>query len=83
MLEPRCRKLFPAAAERVYGGAGSLYFSAALGMLVATAVALSFKFEPLAEQLAIVVYYCLVIGTVKEIWALRTGRQAEATTAKD
>lgn len=82
-LEPRFRRLFPAAAERVYGGAGSLYFSGALVMLVATAVVLSVKLEPIAEQLAIVAYYCLVIGTVKEAWALRTARPAEAAEGEN
>ena len=53
-IEPRFRGLFPAAAERVYAGAGSLYFSGALVMLVATATVMSIKLEPIAEQLAIV-----------------------------
>ena len=83
VLEPRFRRLFPAAAERVYGGAGSLYFSGALVMLVATAAALSVKLGPIAEQLAIVAYYCLVIGTAKEAWALRTARQAEAVEGEN
>jgi hypothetical protein len=37
---------------------------------------------PIAEQLAIVVYYCLAIGTVKEVWALRTARQAKTADDK-
>jgi hypothetical protein len=72
-IEPRFRGLFPVAAERVYAGAGSLYFSVALVMLVATAAVLSVKLQPIAEQLAIVAYYCLVIGTVQAAWALRKG----------
>lgn len=55
---------------------GDFVVSGALAMLVATAAVLSVKLEPIAEQLAIVVYYCLVIGTVKEIRALRTGQEA-------
>ena len=72
-LKPLFSRFFPAAAGRVYGGAGNLYFSGALAMLVATAAVLSFKLEPIAEQLAVVAYYCLVIGTVQAIWALRNG----------
>ena len=79
-IEPRFRRLFPSAAERVYGGAGSLYFSGALVMLVATATVLSVKLQPIAEQLAIVAYYCLVIGTVQAAWALRKGDKKTVET---
>jgi hypothetical protein len=85
VLESRLRRHFPRAAERVYGGAGSLYFTEALATLVATAVILSVKLQPIAEQLAIVVYFCLVIGIVKEAWArrkVRPGLDAEATDAR-
>jgi hypothetical protein len=70
LLEPRFRRLFPTAAERVYVKADSLYFSGALLLLVATAVALSVKLQLIAEQLAIIFYYCLIIGTVKLVWRL-------------
>lgn len=52
-------------------------------MLIATAVALSVALEPIAKQLVIVAHYCLVIGTVKEIWALLSARQVATTTTKD
>jgi hypothetical protein len=70
-FEPLFRRFFPAAAERVYVGAGSLYFFGALVMLVATAMLLSIELQPIAEQLAIMAYFCLVIGTVQAILALR------------
>ncbi|MBT5032406.1 MAG: hypothetical protein HOM55_08955 [Proteobacteria bacterium] len=70
-LEPFFRRFFPAAAERVYGGAGSRYFFVALVILVETAILLSIGFQSIAEQLAIIVYYCLVIGTVQAILAPR------------
>jgi hypothetical protein len=73
VLEQRFRRLFPAAAERVYGGAGSFYFFGALVTLVVAATVLSVKLELIAEQLAIVSYYCLVVGTAQAIWALRKG----------
>ena len=71
VVEPRFRRAFPNIANPVYGGAGSLYFSGALVLLAGTAILLSLKLEPIAEQLAVVVYYCLVVGTVLEIVALR------------
>jgi hypothetical protein len=70
MLAPHFRRFFPATAERVYGGAGSLYFYGALVMLVATVAVLSVKLQPIAEQLAIIAYYSLIIGTVQAVWAL-------------
>ena len=72
-LEPHFRRLFPATAERVYGGAGSLYFIGALVMLVAAVAVLCVRLEFISEQLAIVAYYCLVIGTVQAFWALHKG----------
>ena len=71
VAEPLFRKAFPDIANSVYGGAGSLYFSGALVLLVGTATLLSLKLESIAEQLAVVVYYCLVVGTVLEIVALQ------------
>ena len=71
VAEPRFRKAFPDIANPVYGGAGSLYFAGALVLLAGTATLLSLKLESIAEQLAVVVYYCLVVGTVLEIAALR------------
>jgi hypothetical protein len=71
VVEPRFRLAFPNIANPVYGGAGRLYFSGALVLLVGTATLLSMKLESIAEQLAVVVYYCLVVGTVLEIVALR------------
>jgi len=71
VAEPRFRKAFPNIANPVYCGAGSLYFAGALVLLVGTATLLSLKLEIIAEQLAAVVYYCLVVGTLLEIAALR------------
>ena len=80
MVEPWLRRLAPSMAGAIFGGAGSLYFSGALVMLVGTAVMLSLKLEPIAEQFAIVVYYCVVVGTAKEIIALRRERQPDQAT---
>ena len=71
VLEPWLRRVVPAAASHIFGGAGSLYFSGALVGLLGTALLLSVKLDPFAEQLAVIVYFCLVVGTVKEIVSLR------------
>ena len=44
----------------------------ALLILVAMAPVLSLKLEPIAEQLAMIVYFSLLIGASKEFWALRS-----------
>ena len=71
VLEPWLRRVLPAAASHIFDGAGSLYFSGALVGLLGTALLLSVKLDPFAEQLAVIVYFCLVVGTVKEIVSLR------------
>lgn len=78
-VEPAVRRWLSSLAELIYDGAGSLYFSAALLMMVGTALTLALKNEALAEQLAIIVYYNLVAGTAKEIIAMhRYDTPAEA-----
>jgi hypothetical protein len=62
---------FPVVMNKVYGGAGTVYFSGALVGLVFTALLLMPKLEALAEQVAVIVYYFLVVGTVLEVLALR------------
>lgn len=79
---------WPIVAEKIYGSAGGLYFAGAVVGLVAMTSLMAMKLEFLAEQVAIVVYYFLVVGTVLEILALRRQSRKEAseagkTTAKD
>jgi hypothetical protein len=62
---------WPTVAEKVYRGAGSIYFSGSLVGLVLTLLLLIARLELLAQQVAVVVYYCLVAGTALEILALR------------
>ena len=68
--------------------ADTLYFTGTLIGLVLTALLMIIKLELIAEQVAIVVYYFLVVGTVLEILALRRQPRRKAveagkTTVKD
>lgn len=65
----------PAWAKIIYGGKGSIYFFGALIFLVITAAILMFNLAPVAEQVAVIVYYFLAAGTILEILALH--RDAE------
>lgn len=77
-LKPWLSRRVPTVASYIFGGAGSLYFSSALVALIGTALWLSLKIEPVAEQLAVITYYCLVFGTAKEIVALRRAKHGPA-----
>ncbi|UKL13852.1 hypothetical protein [Dissulfurimicrobium hydrothermale] len=77
----------PALAEKIYGGKGTIYFSGALVGLLVTAGLLAINLAPVAEQMAVIVYYLLVTGTVLEILALRReargrGKQAAEETTE-
>lgn len=62
---------WPTTAEKIYGGAGSIYLSGALVGVAIIALLIILRLELLAEQMAVVVYFCLVVGVVLEIMALR------------
>ena len=62
---------WPGMAGNVYRSAGSRFFSIALVLLIITALVLAIGLEPLAEQVAVIVYYALVAGTFREVLALR------------
>lgn len=62
---------WPSLAEKVYGGAGAVYFSGAVVGLVMTVMLLLLNFEWLAKQMTVIVYFCLVAGVAFEIVALR------------
>lgn len=78
-IRVRVEARWPLVAEKVYGGAGTVYFAGALIGLVLTALLMILKVEFLAEQVAVVVYYFLVAGVVLEILALRRESRREMT----
>jgi len=70
-VKPIINSKWPTIAEKIYGGAGAQYFSGFIVVLVGVAVMLMLKLEPIAEQLAIIGYYMLVVGVVLEMLDLR------------
>jgi len=81
LLKPWLRRAHPKLAKSIFDGAGSLYFAAAIVGLVLTALLITAKLEPFAEQMAVVVYYCLVVSTALELMALRRDQKSQAETA--
>ena len=72
----RVSQSLPTLAEKIYDGKGTIYFFGALAGLSVTAGLLAFNLEPVAEQVAIIVYYFLVTGTVLQIVELRQATNA-------
>ena len=70
MFKPQLTCTFPKIASYVYRGGGSLYFTGMLLVLVGMALLLLAGLEKFAEQLAMVFYYCLAVGTTFEILEL-------------
>jgi hypothetical protein len=65
---------WPGLSKKVYSGAGTKYFSGFIVVLVGVAVMLILSLEPIAEQLAIISYYMLLVGVALEILDLRKGK---------
>jgi len=73
VFEPAARRYRPRVAERIYGTAGGVYFSAGLLALAVTAVLLAVGQATSAEQLAVIVYFALALGVLRELWSRRAG----------
>lgn len=72
----RIFRAFPTLADKIYGGKGTIYFTGALVGLLVIAGLLAFNYAPVAEQVAVVVYYFLVTGTVLEIVEMHRASKA-------
>lgn len=72
----RVFQTLPILADKIYGGKGTIYFTGALVGLLVTAGLLAFNYASVAEQVAVVVYYFLVTGTIFEILELRRAGKA-------
>lgn len=75
VLKGFIKRKFTKISGYIYDGAGSIYFSWAVLLLIITAFLTALKLEPIAEQVAVVVYYLLVWGTIKEIIALKKQKE--------
>ena len=69
--KPIISSKWPTIAEKIYGGAGTQYFSGFIVLIIGTTFMLILKLELVAEQLAIIGYYMLVVGVVLEMLDLR------------
>ena len=70
-LRPWILTKYTGIGRKIYRGSGSIYFVWAILFLILTAIFVSIKLEPIAEQFAIIVYYLLVWGTIKELINLK------------
>ena len=65
-------------ADFIYKGAGSVYILGFILSLIIAAVFLLLNLEPIANQIAIIGYYLLVVGVVKELIAFkRTSKKGQ------
>ena len=75
---------FPKISGYIYRGPGTPYIAAFIFILFSCALFLAVKLEPVAEQLAIIGYYLLVIGVTREFLALKPpGKSNEKDTGVD
>ncbi len=67
LIKNTFQKAFPKLGNYVYRGSGTPYVSGFIFILLICAILLVLNLEPLANQLAIIGYYLLVIGVVREL----------------
>ena len=70
-IKPIINSKWPTIAEKIYEGAGAQYFSGFIVVIVGVTIMLLLNLELVAEQLAIIGYYMLVVGVVLEMLDLR------------
>jgi len=70
-LRPFFEKKYKKFAGFIYGGAGSIYIFGFMVFLTIAAMFLIVNLEPIANQAAIIGYYLLVVGVVKELIAFK------------
>ncbi|MCH8313425.1 MAG: hypothetical protein IID17_10615 [Nitrospinae bacterium] len=65
-MRPKLEQRWPSLSKKVYGGAGTYYIAGFLLTLVLTAFFLTIRLDPVAEQVAVVGYYMLLVGVILE-----------------
>lgn len=65
--KPYVESRWPGLSKKVYSGSGTKYFSGFVVIIFGVAVMLMLKLDFIANQLAVIGYYLLVVGVVLEI----------------
>jgi hypothetical protein len=73
-VQPRLVARWPKLARNVYEGAGTHYFSGFIVVFAVAVIMLLLNLELIAEQLAVVGYYMLIVGVLLEVQSLYRGR---------
>ncbi|MBF0554742.1 MAG: hypothetical protein HQK96_09355 [Nitrospirae bacterium] len=71
LIRPMIIMYWNAADQRIYEEKGNVYILGFMVTIVGCAVLLVLKREIVAEQLAIIGYYCLVAGVVQKAWQMK------------
>ncbi|XOJ84601.1 hypothetical protein ABXT54_07130 [Methylophilaceae bacterium Uisw_099_01] len=74
VCKPNFESRWPALSKRIYCGAGTKYFFGFIGFLFVTIVLLVLRLELIADRLAVIGYYMLVVGLALEIKALKKNK---------
>jgi len=83
LIRSRFSRIFPKLTFYVYRGPGSPFISGFIVLLVCIAILVLMKHEQIAEQLAVIGYYFLVVGIISEfLEARRNGWEDEAGEEK-
>lgn len=80
LFRPYLTKFAPSVADVLFSSRATPFFACAMAGLFAIAAMLSLKLMPVAEQLAIMVYYALVLGVVFEAIALYKNKSQRRET---
>lgn len=67
ILKPYLDKISKEVSNFIFDESGGIYFIIALIMLVFTAFSSLLNISPLAQQLSLISYYCLILGVVKGV----------------
>ena len=71
IYKPNFKSCWPALSKRVYCGAGTIYFFGFIAFLIVITVLLILRLELIAEKLAVIGYYMLLVGLALEMTALK------------
>ncbi|MBF0467087.1 MAG: hypothetical protein HQK94_18625 [Nitrospirae bacterium] len=76
LVRPWITRRWSAAAKRIYEERGKVYFLGFMATIIGCAVSLVLNSEIVAEQLAVIGYYCIAAGVVQNAWQMK--KEAES-----